>query len=145
MIKEIKDAAEARNALRRGSWLYWAPGDATKYRVALIRAAPALAMYEHLLPPHVEGEVMESFPHPILMLVIQVADGLLRRDSLVINAPDSFNLWNPVRWVERGFPPGWWAGVRPLLAELLWTDREYSGSKFRHDDNAVFAKLGLVS
>lgn len=150
MLKEIRTADQALVPLRTGKWFYWAPGDTTKYRAVLLQAAPTLTMYQHhvstLVTDYVSPSSLDVMPRTVAMLVVQVAEGVLRNDSLVINAPeDEFNRWNPMRWIDRGFPPGWWAGVRPLLAMLEWTEPDYADVKFHHDDNDVFTDQGLVS
>lgn len=138
MITELKTADEAERAFRYSNWFYWAPGDATKYRVWQTGVTPALGMYEHMIPV-TDVDVLEDLPEDILAMVVQVADGLLRRDSLVINHPrNEWDKWCPRLWAERGFPPGWWAGIRPLLAILGWTEPEYSSREFDALDNLVF-------
>lgn len=124
MTSEVKDASVALNALYEGRWIYWAPGDHTKYRVMLVQAL---------------GPREENPRHAVHALVVQVADGRYRQDSLVINEPEhEGDSWSPRQWVDRHYPPGWWAGIRPLLGALRWTEPEYNDPVFHGSDAAVF-------
>lgn len=129
-MTELRKAVEVFKALGRhrqsgfSGWVWYSPGDSTKYRVHLIE----------MVPVHADGP-MESVPMTRTLLV-QVETDPRNPKSVLVAEPSEWNRFTPEMWVQLGHPIGWWAGVRPLLAALGWTDEDYSSLDFRRDDNA---------
>ena len=129
-MTELRKGFEAIGALERNrksgfpGWVWFAPGDNTRYRVHLI----------HMVPVHAAGP-MESAPVTRALLVQVEVDPRNPR-SIVVAEPGEHTRFTPETWVQYGFPPGWWAGVRPLLAALDWTDQDYSSYEFQAGDAA---------
>lgn len=127
-MTEMRKATEVLKALERhrqsgfSGWVWFAPGDSTRYRVHLIR----------MVPVHADGP-MESVP-VTRSLLVQVDTDPVNPKSLVITEPSEYNLFTPEMWVDYGFPPGWWSGVRPLLAALGWADEGYELPEYRAED-----------
>lgn len=116
-MTELRDALEVVQAIEDcDSYALWAPGDATVYRVALLRAV--------LSSPVAALEAVQD-----LTALVIVVGRTGPSHALVVTKPvtDQVN-WNASRfWYSYGPRyAGWWAGVRPLLAALGWTDRESS-------------------
>jgi hypothetical protein len=125
---ELRKAAEVFKALKRhresglSGWVWYSPGDATKYRVHLIQATPV-----HVTPVEV-AKVYQA-------LLVQVIDtDETNPKSLLITEPSEWNKFTPDMWLDLGFLPGWWPGIRPLLAVLGWTDDEFSLPEFNRRD-----------
>jgi hypothetical protein len=129
-MTELRKAAEVFKALERhrqsglSGWVWYSPGDSTKYRVHLIEATPV----------HADGP-MERVP-VTRMLLVQVINDPANPKALLINEPSEWNKFTPEMWVDLSYPPGWWAGVRPLLAVLGWTGEDNSSPDFQTGDNA---------
>lgn len=104
--------------------IYWAPGDMTRYTVALLAMQPF------------ENTAVVS---PTEMLFVNCG-GL----SIVIPRPlNEFNEYSAelflAKFGERY--AGWWGGVRPLLAGLGWTPPGNRDTKFSHGDAAYMGTL----
>lgn len=129
-MTELRKAAEVLKALGRhrqsgfSGWVWYSPGDSTKYRVHLIE----------MVPVHADGP-MESVPTTRVLLV-QVETDPRNPKSVLVGEPNEYNRFTPEMWVQLGHPVGWWAAVRPLLAALEWTEEDYSSPDFQRDDNA---------
>ncbi len=127
-VTELRAAAEVFKALERhrqsglSGWAWFAPGDATRYCVHLF----------HMVPVHADGP-MEQIPVTRALLV-QVETDPSNPKSIVITEPGEWSRFTPEMWVDYGFPPGWWSGVRPLLAVLGWADEGYELPEYRADD-----------
>lgn len=108
---EIHEANEAARVLRHGDrYVYWAPGDATLYRVTLITAIAYDAT----------GIIPDN--DLVALLVLVGRDG--HNPHLLVQRPCAdYDRWTAETFY-RAFGEryvGWWAGVRPLLAALEWT------------------------
>jgi hypothetical protein len=129
-MTELRKAAEVFKTLERhrrsgfSGWAWYSPGDSTKYRVHLIEATPV----------HADGP-MEQVP-VTRMLLVQVIDDPANIKSVLILEPNQWARFTPEMWMEFGYPMGWWAAARPLLAVLGWTDADYSSPDFEKGDNA---------
>lgn len=104
--------------------IYWAPGDMTRYTIALLAMEP----FENT-----------AAVAPIEMLFIN-SGGV----SVIIPKPlDEFNEYSAelflAKFGERY--AGWWGGVRPLLAGLGWTPLGSRDTKFSHGDAAHMGTL----
>lgn len=129
-MTELRKAAEVFKALERhrqsgfSGWVWYSPGDSTKYRVHLIQATPV----------HADGPLEQA---PLTrMLLVQVIDDPSNIKSVLILEPNQWARFTPELWMQLGHPTGWWAAVRPLLAALDWTDADYSSPDFAKGDNA---------
>lgn len=102
---EINDARELRTALltgsHRGTWMWWAPGDCTRYRVVYVNPA-----------------AYDSVDVAVSRLLVIVVGS----NTLAI----PYRHGNP--WTAESFLAtfgekyvGWWAGIRPVLAVFGWT------------------------
>lgn len=114
-MDEFKNAEQLARVLHAGReitgqllpmpiYAYWAPGDATRYRVALV----------HVMP-HVDSATDRAYT-----FLLVTAGGT----SLTIEKPGhGVGAWTAERWlrVHGAANAGWWAGIRPLLAALNWT------------------------
>lgn len=127
---ELCNAAEAVFYLRGDQvFVYWAPGDATVYRVTLVKAVEfgLNAMSD------------QADVHALLMLVGR--EGY--RQHLLVPAPARDRSWTAQSFV-RAFGvdrAGWWAGVRPLLAALGWTPEDQRGLRYDPNDAVVAANV----
>lgn len=127
-MTEMRKAAEVVKVLERhrhsgfAGWAWFAPGDSTRYRVHLI----------DMVSVHADGP-MEQVPVTRALLV-QVETDPRNPKSVVITEPSEYNRFTPEMWVDHGHPPGWWSGVRPLLAALGWADEGYELPEYRADD-----------
>lgn len=123
LIREIDFPAE------RSRWAWWTPGDATRYHVALINAAPGASAV---------GTVGTG---TFRALVITVDLFGTQPISIVIPRPaDEDERFTADEWVHRNYPDGWWPGIRPLLAALGWTlasDRDTTYRSTDHHDIAA--------
>jgi hypothetical protein len=134
-MTEMRSATEVFKALERHrqsgfpGWVWFAPGDHTRYRVHLI----------HMRPVHADGP-KEQVPVTRVLLV-QVETDPRNPKSVVIAEPGEYARFTPEMWVNHGHPPGWWGGVRPLLAALGWTDEGYDMPEFEPADAADIAYL----
>ena len=128
MTTELRKAVEVFKALERhrqsgfSGWVWYSPGDSTKYRVHLIEATPV----------HADGP-MEQVP-VTRMLLVQVQVSAAVPKSVLIAEPGEWAKFTPEMWVDHGHPMGWWAAVRPLLAALSWTDEGYTSVEFETSD-----------
>lgn len=131
--KEIRDAwqliTEIDVPAEQPRWAWWTPGDATRYHVTLINAAPSSSTMGNGLCGTFRAlaVTVESFgPRPI---------------TIVIPRPsDEDDRYTAAEWVYRAFPGGWWAGVRPLLAALGWTPETDRDTRYRSTDHREIAK-----
>lgn len=117
---ELHDATEVVDAVRGGdSYAYWAPGDATVYRVTLIRQA----RYGH--------EALDRDDDLVLLLILVGTHGYERH--VLVPAPRAdYDRWTP-RTFFHAFGieyVGWWPGVRPLLATLGWTTDDHASPTY---------------
>jgi hypothetical protein len=117
-ISEISDARDLRVALLsgtgRGTWAWWAPGDATRYRVAYVHPAA----YDSV-----------EVPFQRLLLVV-VGDRTLALPCW------PRKLWTPELFL-RTFGDeyaGWWAAIRPILAAFAWTSTRPKDFTYSPDD-----------
>lgn len=133
-MKEIKSTQDAIDAITRAHHIaadgpiypdaiYWAPGDMTRYVVALLKMKPFEAVSERLTT------------------VLFVNSGGV---NLIIPEPTSeFSQYSAelflAKFGERY--AGWWGGVRPLLAALGWTPPGSRDTKFSHGDAAHIGTL----
>lgn len=129
-MTELRKAAEVFKALERhrqsgfSGWVWYSPGDSTKYRVHLIQATPV----------HADGPLEQA---PLTrMLLVQVIDDPSNIKAVLVNEPNEWHKFTPEMWLDLGNPPGWWVAMRPLLAELGWTDEGYSSPEYQSGDNA---------
>lgn len=127
-MAEMRKAAEVLKALERhrqsgfSGWVWFAPGDSTRYRVHMI----------HMVPVHADGP-MEEIP-VTRSLLVQVETDPRNPQSVLVAEPSEYNLFTPEMWLDHGHPPGWWAGVRTLLAALGWAAESYDMPEFRAED-----------
>lgn len=103
-MTEFKNATDIVRALNeyRDMYAWWTPGDMTRYRVALVNA----------LPYDTNDRKLEA---------LLVTSG---RETVLVEKPQSASSsWTAQRWLDRHGEryAGWWAGLRPLLAALGWT------------------------
>mgnify|MGYP001564059996 CR=1 FL=1 len=133
-MREIKNTEEAIDVITRAynvrengpvypDAIYWAPGDMTRYVVALLKMKPLEAVSEKLTT------------------VLFISSG---GTSLVIPGPSSpFNTYSAelflAKFGERY--AGWWGGVRPLLAGLGWTPEGARNTEFSNGDAAFMGTL----
>lgn len=110
---EVRSPADAAwLLLTRGSFeVYYAPGDATLYKVSLVSPIPwrqKTRRFEALIVRYDTQHLLIERPPPGMILT-------------------------PLEWLEAGHPMGWWAGLRPLLAGMGWAigDAEYDQSDAR--------------
>lgn len=102
---EVSDALElqrsltTRSGVRHAAWEWWAPGDATRYRVTFVVAQ------------HVLGSAYHAF------LTFEVGDDVITLRHGVDNP------WTPERFLAAFGEDyaGWWAAIRPVLAAFQWT------------------------
>lgn len=113
VLEALEDLAKAG----RSGWAWYSPGDHTKYRVHLIEAIPV-----HVKPVQ-EAEVYRA-------LVVQVQTSATNPATVFVNQPNEWNKFTPEMWLALGLPVGWWAGVRPLLAALGWTEPGFDSVDF---------------
>ncbi len=121
---EIHDADVLVDAVRDGdTYAYWAPGDATVYRVTLVRQA----RFGH--------EALLRDDDMVLLLVMVGTYGYERH--VLLQAPHA----DHDRWTPEAFANafgvdyvGWWSGVRPLLASLGWTTDEHASTRYDPSD-----------
>lgn len=127
-MTELRKAVEVFRTLERhrrsglSGWVWYSPGDSTKYRIHLIEAVPV----------HADGP-MDRVP-VTRMLLVQVIDDPRNPQGVLICEPTEWARFTPEMWVNLGYPMGWWAGVRPLIAALGWTDEHYSSVEFELSD-----------
>lgn len=124
---EIRDArrliAEIDHPTERPRWAWWTPGDATRYHVTLLNAAPSDATIGTALNGTLRALVVRIDLHSTLPI------------SIVVPRPaDDDDRYTAEEWVRHGFPGGWWSGIRPLLAVLGWTPRGDRDSSYRSTD-----------
>lgn len=128
MRLELHDATEVVDFIHGGSvFAFWAPGDATLYRVTMIKAV------EFGLNAMIDQADMHA------LLVVVGVDGYLQH--LLIPAPAGARDWTVQSFV-RAFGvdyAGWWAGVRPLLAALGWTPSDQRELDYDPNDAVVAA------
>ena len=127
-INEIVDARQLITEINRPSgqprWAWWAPGDATRYHVCLLNAAPSSAM------------LGTALSRTFRALVVTIDLHTSRPLSIVVPRPtDNEDRYTPEEWVHRRFPGSWWPGIRPLLAELGWTPRTDRDTSYRSTDH----------
>jgi hypothetical protein len=128
---ELRDAAEVVDFIRGGSvFAFWAPGDATLYRVTMIKAVEF----------GLNAMTDEADMHALLVVVGDAG----YRQHLLVPAPAGDRRWTVQSFV-RAFGvdyAGWWAGVRPLLAALGWTPSDQRELDYDPND-AVAAAVVL--
>lgn len=128
MKLKLRDAAEAVDVIRRGSvYAYWAPGDATLYRITMIKA--------------VEFGLNAMMIDADLRALLVVVGDVGLRQHLLVPAPAGDRFWSVQSFV-RAFGvdyAGWWAGVRPLLAALGWTPSDQRELDYDPNDAVVAA------
>jgi hypothetical protein len=126
----MRKAVEVLKALERHrqsgfpGWAWFAPGDSTRYRVHMI----------HMMPVHADGP-MEQIP-VTRSLLVQVETDPRNPKTVLVTEPGEYSLFTPEMWVNYGLPPGWWSGVRPLLAALGWAEEGYDCADYRPADAA---------
>lgn len=127
-MTEMRKATEVVKVLERhrqsgfAGWAWFAPGDSTRYRVHLVT----------MVPVHADGPMEQV--EVTRMLLVQVETDPLNPKTVVVLEPGDYNRFTPEMWVDYGFPPGWWSGVRPLLAALGWADEGYDFPGFQPSD-----------
>lgn len=129
---ELRVAHEVLGAIESGeAYALWAPGDATVYRVTLLRVVQSSALTA--LNPAADLEAL---------VVIAGLGG--PGPALVVERPRVDDGWNPVKFYSAYGArfAGWWAGVRPLLAVLGWTTDEHSSRTY---DPSDAVKIGEVT
>lgn len=105
------------------TFVLYAPGDSTLYRVALVTLWPA--------------EAESELPAQLTLLVT------MNDDTIVITRPrDEFTWWTPERFITRFTDRrmGWWPAVRPLLATLRWTAPGDRSTEFSPADWTLIAQ-----
>jgi hypothetical protein len=136
-MREIKNTAEAIDAIMLAynvgpgedhvpRAIYWAPGDCTRYTVALLKMRPFEYLHGYRMPN-------------ITMLFVSSA-GL----SLVIPKPQTEYTFYSVEHFFTKFGErymGWWGAVRPLLAGLGWTPSDERNTEFAVSDAARIGDL----
>ena len=107
---EVNDAQRAHLALTSGDknvtrWIWWAPGDFTRYRVTHVVAHT----------PYGLGGTNLQF--------LLVSVGATTRDVVMIQCPPEGFSWTPEKFLAEFGEKyvGWWAGIRPMLAAFGWT------------------------
>lgn len=127
-MSELRKAEQVIESIRRSTqsgtpgWAWYSPGDSTKYRILLITAYPV-----HL------ARLEEAKPYNALL--VQVIDTVpTDPKSVLVTEPSEYNKFTPDMWLDLGYPAGWWAAVRPLLAVLDWTDDQFSSQVFEPSD-----------
>jgi hypothetical protein len=125
---EINDArqliSEINLPAHQPRWAWWAPGDATRYHVCLLNAAPSDAML---------GATSSG---TFRALVITIDLDTSRPLSIVVPRPrNDDDRYTPAQWIRRPFPGAWWPGIRPLLATLGWTHRTDRDTRYRSTDH----------
>ena len=127
LVSEIDAPAE------RPRWAWWTPGDATRYYVTLVDAAPST------------GTMSAGLGATFRALVVTVEVFGPRPMAIVIPQPsDEENRYTAAEWVHRGFPGGWWAGVCPLLAVLGWTPENDRDTSYRSTDHRETGRTGRL-
>ncbi|TKG62375.1 MULTISPECIES: hypothetical protein [Pseudonocardiaceae] len=125
---DIRDArqliAEINHPTERPRWAWWAPGDATRYHVTLLNAAPSDAML---------GTAPIGTFRALVITIDLYTD---RPISIVVPRPtNDEDRYTAEEWVYRKFPGGWWPGIRPLLAALGWTPKTDRDTSYRSTDH----------
>ncbi len=131
--QDIRDARQLITEIdfptERPRWAWWTPGDATRYHVMLINAAPSASA---------TGTATNG---TFRALVVTVDLFGTQPTSIVITRPaDDDERYAADEWVRRNYPGGWWPGIRPLLAALGWTlasDRDPTYRSTDHRDIAT--------
>lgn len=132
-MKQISSAQTVIEALRtarvpkdaRGvSYVMYAPGDATLYRIGLVTLWPA--------------DPESELPAQTVLLVS------VNGDMIAISKPImSYSPWVVDRFAATFGTGrlGWWAAVRPLLAALRWTPEDDRSTEFSPTDWALVSHL----
>ena len=126
-MTEIKSARELHtalttrpepHALTHAAWVWWAPGDCTRYRVTYV-----CARYH-------EGNAF------IPLLAFEVA-------GHYVTLSRSRQLWTAASFLaefgERY--AGWWAGIRPVLAAFGWTSTRVDDLAYSPGDATEIGRL----
>lgn len=128
---ELHDATDVVYATRSGdAYAYWAPGDATVYRVGLCFW-------------HRYGLDALSGEDDLVALVVMVGSYGVDKHLVLPQPRADHDAWTPSAFA-RAFGDeylGWWAGVRPLLAAFGWTDDEHADVAYRPQDAVEIASL----
>jgi hypothetical protein len=125
---DIRDArrliAEIDHPNERPRWAWWTPGDATRYHVTLLNAAPS------------DATIGTALNGTFRALVVTIDLHSTRPMSIVVPRPaDDGDRYTAEEWVRHAFPGGWWSGIRPLLAALGWTPLGDRDSSYRSSDH----------
>lgn len=135
-VREIKKTANAIDAITLAynvgpgedntpRAIYWAPGDYTRYVVALLKMQPLEQTVE---------------PVPRMTFLFVNSAGL----NLVIPEPQNEYVMYSVEYFFAKFGErymGWWSGVRPLLAGLGWTPPGERNTEFTVSDASRIGDL----
>lgn len=130
MSVELTDAAHVVDVIKDPSvHVYWAPGDATRYRVALINTVN-YGVFDAL-----------SRENDFTALLVVLGDDV--RGLVILKPKSNDDLWTHQRFLSRFGPDyaGWWAGVRPLLAGLYWTTPEHASLSYDPSDAVAIGRL----
>lgn len=132
-MNEFHDAAEAAWAITCDRvFVYWAPGDATVYRVTLVKAV------------EYGFNAMSDQADVHALLVLAGSYGYER--SLLVPARKNWTIEAFVHAFGQEYL-GWWSGVRPLLAALEWTPSDHRSLDYDPRDaiavGAVATSLGM--
>jgi hypothetical protein len=123
---EYTNAQELIELLVQGGMFgYWAPGDATVYRVA----------YGSWWP--LTGQVLsDSVVECALIITIGRGRVATPGSTLIVSKPPPELPWSAGRFYATfgSEYAGWWAGVRPLLAALGWVTSECTRLEYEPTD-----------
>lgn len=90
------------------TWAVWEPGDFTRYKILKVDARPL--WFTRRLPST-----------QLVGLLVTMDEGLLRDQTILVMKPHhDYQRWHAALWLQRGYPPGWWGAIRPLLSALEW-------------------------
>lgn len=127
---EFNDALEAVHVIQDDFvYVYWAPSDATRYRVSLVSNV-CYGGFDTL-----------NQEHDVCYLAVLLASSMT---GLMIERPSGEGTyWTADRFLRKFGPDyaGWWAGVRPLLAALGWTTPECASMNYDQNDANEMARL----
>jgi hypothetical protein len=115
---EVKDAVEAVEWLRRGNTIAWAPGDSSRYDIALI-------------------DLDATGDRKGLLVIFESGLG---EKVILIKEPEGSAVWDARTWFHRQLPLGQYGGIMPLIAALGWAGTR----KLVYDPHAVTELIDLV-
>lgn len=129
-LTALNNATQAVARLKLGSGIIWEPGDATRYWTTLVTMD---------VPDGFSATIYHFYRSGLL---VGMDEGLNRNDALFIRQPqEEYQRWKASKWVDGGYPLGWWAGLRPLLSALEWVAPEETNTRYNPQAAIDIGKL----